>query len=918
MYCRLRIKRAVALFLCFCTLLICIPYQEVNAKEYEEKYLTIKRVNDGQQGIYQIITDGKEVFISTEQLSKLAGFAKADIVRDGDTLTAVTMSKDEEQDTGQDITISASDNAIYSLRYGEREFDGCLDTGDEVYLNLVDMFNYLRIKAEVIDGRLFINMPEYTMYDFMTVDYPEVLKNCVSQLDLLEPGEDLKSSGNWDALYLACNNFDFRFLVPIWGTNQIKNEQYTKALQTLNEEDETFYDEDTNEYFQSELEGRGLGSCLASGQDLIDALSVGGGAMESAEDVIKRLEGLSETDQDALFSLWDTLNWNREDFLNATGLKTFSDHTGEISDALTVAEIAVSAYEAYEQAASWSEDCRNDLDVLRNLNVDNYGENKDYVKRICKVAEESYQASSDPENAAERQLVSDIADLALEKAITETTVYGKVADLFIFSVNLGVSVARCFGNIAEEMDKGELSYMVSCLINIAVASRIDAEVKRTQLDITDLNLGNQLNDFRNSIRTSIKSNLRCWSYIYYLNSDGTWETSERGQYVKGQIDKMHVYLALLDETKQYDYALDEYDLITYSPERIVEITEKSIPINSNEFWMDFLETGDYAQYIDEEWTDSPLEYVLYDINGDGILELLIQATRDMPFFNTWLFTIDAGKAVLVNEQYGYGEYRYSPEYKAILISGDFKPFMDVTVLQEFCKLAKTEFVTKFVVATEHNNTEAESYYFEDETGRKVITQEERDKYFSEIILFEWKTLEEAGNFGTDQQSSSGNEMTNFGNMAGEYILSSGAGAWATIVNLNSDGSFTGEYHDSDAGDTGDGYVNGTRYICNFHGNFSSLDQIDSYSYSMRLENLEMENEPGKIYYENNMRYICSEPYGFDEAGEFVIYTPGMQIASLPEDFVTWLSGIINVQDTSILPCYGIYNVNAKLGFVQYE
>ena len=206
-------------------------------------------------------------------------------------------------------------------------------------------------------------------------------------------------------------------------------------------------------------------------------------------------------------------------------MKTFSDHAGELSDALTVAEIAVSAYEAYEQAASWSEDCLNNLDVLRNLNVDNYGENKDYVKRISKVAEESYQASLDPENASEEQLVSDIVDLALEKAITETTVYGKVADLFIFSVNLGVSVARCFGNIAEEMDKGELSYMVSCLINIAVASRIDAEVKRTQLDITDLTSGNQLNNFRNSIRTSIKSNLRCWSYIYYLNSNGTWETS---------------------------------------------------------------------------------------------------------------------------------------------------------------------------------------------------------------------------------------------------------------------------------------------------------------------------------------------------------------------------------------------------------
>ena len=738
---RLRVEKAVALLLCFCTLLICTPYQEVNAKEYGEKYLTIKRVNDGQQDTYKIITDGEEVFINAAQLSELAGFDEADIVRDGDKLTSVTLVKGEEQEYNQDIIISASDNTIYSLKFGEKEFEGYLDAGDDVYLNLVDMFNYLRIKAEAIDDRLFINVPVYTMYDFMTTDYPEVLKNCVSQLDLLEPGEDLKSSGNWDAVYLACNNFDFRFLVPIWGTNKIKDEQYSKAIQTLNEEDETFYDEDTNEYFQSELNERGLGNCLASGQDLIDTLSVGGGPMDSAEDVIKQLEGLSEADQDVLFSLWDTLNWNREDFLKATGLKTFSDHAGEISDALTMAEIAVSAYEAYERASSWSEDCLNDLDVLRNLNENNYGENKDYVKRISKVAEQSYQASSDPEKAAEEQLVSDIADLALEKAITETSVQGKVADLFVFSVNLGISVARCFGNIAEEMDKGELSYMVTCLINIAAASRIDAEVKRDQLDITELNSGNQLEEFRDSMRTAIKSNLRCWRYIYYWNSDGTWENSERGKTVKSQINKMNVYLTLLNETEQYDYALDEYDLITYSPERIVEI------------------------------------------------------------------------------------------------SGE-------------------------------NNEEKSTSVFE--------------------------------------------------TMSGQFVFSSGAGGWGTVIDLNSDGSFSGEYHASEYGEQGEGYSNGMTYISEFSGKFSQAEQIDNYIYSIELENFETATTPGDVYYENDTKYVCVEPYGFNGSQEFLIYVPGIAIDELPENFIIWLQGFLDVANTEILPYYGIYNADEGVCFIRYE
>lgn len=731
------VEKITSIILCLCmAMLISVPSLEVNAAEYEKRYLEIKRLNDGQEAAYEILVNGKDVFISIGDLAGLAGFENNKIERNGETLTNIVLL-DDDQSGNHDVVISAESNTIQSPRYGTKEFDGFLDMGDAVYLNLVDMLNYLRIKAEVIDGRLFINVPVYTMYDFMMTDYPEVLKNCVSQLDLLEPGEDLKSSGNRDAVYLACNNFDFRFLVPIWGTNKIKDEQYSKAIQTLNEEDETFYDEDTNEYFQSELNERGLGNCLASGQDLIDILSVGGGAMDSAEDVIKQLEGLSESDQDALFSLWDTLNWNREDFLKATGLKTFSDHADEISDALTVAEIAVSAYEAYEQASSWSEDCLNDLDVLRNLREDNYGENKDYVKRISKVAEQSYQASSDPENAAGEQLVSDIADLALEKAITETSVQGKVADLFVFSVNLGISVARCFGNIAEEMDKGELSYMISCLINIAVASRIDAEVKHDRLDITDLSSGTQLNDFRDSVRTAIKSNLRCWSYIYYLNSDGTWENSERGKTVKSQINKMNVYLTLLDETEQYDYALDEYDLITYSPERIIEI------------------------------------------------------------------------------------------------SGE-------------------------------NNTSV------------------------------------------------------FGTIAGQFVFSSGVGAWGTVINLNSDGSFSGEYHDSEYGEQGEGYSNGMRYISEFSGRFSQAEQIDTYIYSIKLENFETATTPGNVYYENDIKFVCTEPYGFDGSQEFLLYTPGIAIDELPENFKMWLQGFLDVENTEILPYYGIYNVDTGETFIRYE
>lgn len=732
------VRKAAAFILCFCMMILAfIPSREVKAQEYEKKYLTIKRLNDGQQDTYEILTDGENVYIGASDLKELSGFDTLSVGREDGELVSILFFKEEgNQKYPRNVFIAAQTQKIQSLQYGMRQFDAplCVDMQDEVYLNLVDMFNYLRIKASIAEDRLLVNMPVYTMYDFMADDYPVAMQNMVTQLDLLEPGESLLSSSLKDAIALACNEFDFRFLIPIWGANKIKDEQYMEAIQTLNEEDEKFYTENTKEFFKSELEKRGLKNCPASGEDLASFLTAGEDTIENVDDIINQIEGLSKAYQEALLSYWDTVNWTREDFLEATGLKTFSEHAEKVSGALALADLAVSAYETYKRASNWSEGCVEDLDVLRSLDVNNYANHRDYIERIKKVAEQGYQERLDPGGAAAEQVGDSAFDYILEKVITDTSVYGKVADLFVFVVNTGVGVARCFGNLSEKMDKGDLSYMVSGLINIAAASRIDAEVKYDSIALTALDSGNDVDDFRNSMRTTLKSNLRCWSYIYYLNSDGEWEKSAAGEDVKAQIDKMHVYLTLLDETEQYDYALDEYDVITCSPREIAEIC-------------------------------------------------------------------------------------------------------------------------------------TESKIFED--------------------------------------------------MQGEFIFSSGAGAWRTIININSDGSFSGKYTDSNIGDRGIDYPNGTTYICDFTGSFYQPKQIDEFTYSMTLNQLEMEGEVGEVYYENGTKYIRTEPYGFDDAEEFIIYSPGIAISELPEEFLPWLSGFIDVTSTETLPCYGIYNVNGKTGFVGY-
>ena len=86
----------------------------------------------------------------------------------------------------------------------------------------------------------------------------------------------------------------------------------------------------------------------------------------------------------------------------------------------------------------------------------------------------------------------------------------------------------------------------------------------------------------------------------------------------------------------------------------------------------------------------------------------------------------------------------------------------------------------------------------------------------------------AGQAIPDVQNSAGEEV--FERLDGTtFYFLSGAGAWSTELVFSSDGSFTGYYHDTDMGDCGMGYPNGTRYECDFSGTFALAEQRDEFT-----------------------------------------------------------------------------------------
>lgn len=160
----------------------------------------------------------------------------------------------------------------------------------------------------------------------------------------------------------------------------------------------------------------------------------------------------------------------------------------------------------------------------------------------------------------------------------------------------------------------------------------------------------------------------------------------------------------------------------------------------------------------------------------------------------------------------------------------------------------------------------------------------------------------------------------------EFSFLSGAGAWRTIITLNRDGTFTGWYLDSEMGETGEGYPNGSVYICDFSGRFENIKKVDEYSYQMTLTDIQTEKPVGEEWIEDEIRYVASDPHGLNdpdnnkECVEFIFYLPDTPVDQVPEAFLTWWP-YRYTQETApkaTLSCYGILNVTTSFGFFTTE
>lgn len=147
----------------------------------------------------------------------------------------------------------------------------------------------------------------------------------------------------------------------------------------------------------------------------------------------------------------------------------------------------------------------------------------------------------------------------------------------------------------------------------------------------------------------------------------------------------------------------------------------------------------------------------------------------------------------------------------------------------------------------------------------------------------------------------------------DFGYGSGVGAWGTSLEVNENGEFTGSFHDSEMGSTGEGYPGGSLYWCNFSGTFTEPVQISDYVYAVQIENLQTEEVKDVQEIRDDILYIASDPYGVDGTTEMYIYLPGIPVSELPENFMAYTR--YEDAENGLLPAYGIYNPATDAWFV---
>ncbi len=189
------------------------------------------------------------------------------------------------------------------------------------------------------------------------------------------------------------------------------------------------------------------------------------------------------------------------------------------------------------------------------------------------------------------------------------------------------------------------------------------------------------------------------------------------------------------------------------------------------------------------------------------------------------------------------------------------------------------------------------------------------------------SIEEAqlvgGEEGKENQGESQKELSDeeiFALFEGNYVFASGAGGWTTTMTINSDGSFEGLFHDSNA-IVGEPYdkefpdAKGEMYISEFKGSLEIVEKVDEHVWAVLVKDVTLTYQIDEAWSEGEIVYIPTEPYGIEDNSIYYLIEPGGDKKYFDKDMAgTFLYGVtgITLDSIDVAPTYLFVNEEGLL------
>ena len=148
-----------------------------------------------------------------------------------------------------------------------------------------------------------------------------------------------------------------------------------------------------------------------------------------------------------------------------------------------------------------------------------------------------------------------------------------------------------------------------------------------------------------------------------------------------------------------------------------------------------------------------------------------------------------------------------------------------------------------------------------------------------------------------------------------WSFCSGAGGWSTDMQIQPDGTFSGDFHDSEMDECTDAYPDGTVYFCHFTGRLSLVEQVNENTWKLRVDELKQAEKAGAETFGDGFRYVSADPYGISEGDEMLLYRPGTSLDGFTDEMKMW-SHVFDMDNTATeLQAWFLYSAGNDSGFV---